>query len=310
MRDIAPQIKTKLWYQIPQLQDTATYYVQAVVRDLVAGTILGTYNLNPLGNQAFSKEWTTPADNSGGNGRELVITFTVYDDAGYTTPSMNYGAKAEYYRIIQPWNLMVSGGGMGFVSGFSSEEVRDPLMKGYEDHRKQIGEENKKHREEVRKAIDDLREEVEMAIEKITGVSMDMGKNSSEKFSSLSDTSKKMEDLHSHAVLSLQNVVESHEREKKELRQEFDSRFIEHSGKMGELFSEKLNEAREDMKKDFNTQMVAFFRLLEHALSNIEKKIQDNDPKEHARIMLRKMLNGDLGETKKGGGLSEILGAK
>ncbi len=306
MRDIAPQIKDRLYYQIPQLQDTATYYVKAVVKDLISGTVLGTYELDALGNQAFAKDWMTPVDNTGGNGRTLVVTFTVYDDAGYTTPSMNYGAKAEYFRVIQPWNPMISGGGSGFVSGFR-EEDKEYLTKQKDESRKELLDDNKKHRESISKEISDLREELHEFIEQITGVSMDMDKKSSEKFTSISEQTKKSEELHGHALSTLHEMVMRGQDERREQAKEFDGKMMEHSTKLEEKFMQRFSEMNQEMRKDFNTQINAFFQLIDRRLGLMEEKMIENDPKEIAKGILKKMLNGDLSENKKVAGLSEML---
>lgn len=289
MRDIAPQIKDKLYYQIPQLQDTATYYVRAVVKDLVSGTVLGTYNLDSLGNQAFSKDWTTPSDNTGGNGRTLVVTFTVYENSSYTTPSANYGASAEYFRVIQPWNIMASGGGSGFVSGFKNEDISKPIIDGYEKHKKEITDENKVHKEELSKVISDFRTEILGYLNEIKDAHNKTNDDVASKIESISQTSSKMEKLHGHAISSLNDVINSNVKDKENQKREIEANLSDHKKKMEGIFSSVvLKDAKEELKNDFNTQINAFFNLMEGRLSKMEEKLASTDFESHAEKTAKK----------------------
>lgn len=131
----APNTVSRLYYQLPQPWDTATYYVRAVVKDLLTNESLGTYDLDSLGSQAFSKEWTTPADNNG-QGRTLVVTFTVYEDSGYTQPSPNYGTQAEYFNIYQPWTQVLGNIGGGSVDYKEIRQIVDAAIEKHEKNRK------------------------------------------------------------------------------------------------------------------------------------------------------------------------------
>lgn len=115
MREITPQTQDALFYEISQTYDTSTYYVQAVVKNLITQEIVGTYNLDQIAPLVWHKGWTTPPDNSG-SGSFYVVNYTVYEDSSYTTVSANYGQKAEYLRSIQPWTLGQSGSGGGFYN--------------------------------------------------------------------------------------------------------------------------------------------------------------------------------------------------
>ncbi len=308
MRDIAPNIKDKLYYQIPQLQDTATYYVRAVVKDLISSSILGTYNLDALGNQAFSKEWTTPPDNTGGNGRTLVITFTVYDDAGYSTPSVNYGAKAEYFRVIQPWNLMVGGssgwGGVGFGAG----DVSKPILEEYVKHRGALSEENKKYHEGLKQEIQNLTEEVSLLRTEVSNILSSADKNSSNKIEALNGSFSHLKKSHEEAMRSMKDVSTLHEKTKSEMSKEMEKKMLEYPAKLGNSFvvalEKKIGELKNEMQNDFNTQMVAFFKLLTETINKMEQKGISINTDDVARAMLVN-LKGEKEEKRIG--LSDIL---
>ena len=70
--------------------DTATYYVQAVIRNSRTNAIIDTINLTDRDGYRFSKEWQVPADPSG-EGLVIDIVTSIYTDSGYTTKSENYG---------------------------------------------------------------------------------------------------------------------------------------------------------------------------------------------------------------------------
>jgi len=79
--------------------DSGSYYVRAVVRNADSDAIIGTVNLSDKGDgHRFSAEWYVPQDPSG-SGLYIVITTSVYTDAGYTTKSGNYGDKYDTYLI-------------------------------------------------------------------------------------------------------------------------------------------------------------------------------------------------------------------
>lgn len=85
-------------WQKQNLLDTATYYVQAVVRDTRADQVLATLNLNDQGNGRFTRSWTVPQDPSG-QGREISIEKTIYTDANYSEVSATYGRWTEQFII-------------------------------------------------------------------------------------------------------------------------------------------------------------------------------------------------------------------
>jgi hypothetical protein len=66
--------------------------------------------LTDNGNRRFTKAWRVPSDPTG-EGRDILITYTVYTDSNYTTKADNYGEKFADYRIEHmPKNL--GGGGV------------------------------------------------------------------------------------------------------------------------------------------------------------------------------------------------------
>ena len=57
--------------------DTATYFVQAIIRNSNTGKIIDTINLTDKGNRRFTGNWEVAADVSG-EGFYIDITTTVY----------------------------------------------------------------------------------------------------------------------------------------------------------------------------------------------------------------------------------------
>jgi hypothetical protein len=90
--------------------DSNTYYCQAIIRDAKDFSIIDTVNLDDKGNRFFHKLWQSVPDVSG-EGRWITITTTIYEDAGYTIKSSNYGEKMETYLIAERYNSVFGGGG-------------------------------------------------------------------------------------------------------------------------------------------------------------------------------------------------------
>ena len=100
-------------WQKQNLHDTATYYVQAVIRNVRTNTILDTVNLTDLGSSArFSGQWIVPQDGSG-FGAEISIVKTIYEDSGYTQVSGIYGAWEDRYTIFDIAQRGSGNGGGG-----------------------------------------------------------------------------------------------------------------------------------------------------------------------------------------------------
>lgn len=94
-------------------QDSATYYVRAVVRNARTDTLIETLNLDDKGDgHRFAKEWQVPADTSGEGFYILVVT-SVYTDAAYTTKSPLYGDKYDTYLVQDRVNPNQPQFGMG-----------------------------------------------------------------------------------------------------------------------------------------------------------------------------------------------------
>lgn len=109
--------------------DTATYFVQAVIRDATTDVILDTVNLTDLGNRRFRKAWKVVYDNTFSAGRYIIITTTVYTDSGYTTKSENYSEEVETYLVQQRWNMATMAGlGGGGSPVIDYKEVRKIIV--------------------------------------------------------------------------------------------------------------------------------------------------------------------------------------
>jgi hypothetical protein len=73
--------------------DSGTYYVQAVIRNVTSNAPLATVNLVDQGGQTFLKNYTVP------NVRFIGIKVIVYTDSAYTTPSLNYAVDDRLYYV-------------------------------------------------------------------------------------------------------------------------------------------------------------------------------------------------------------------
>jgi hypothetical protein len=106
--------------QIPNHLDSATYYVQAVIRNAYTDVILDTLQLDNKGSQRFKKDWNVIADPSG-QGFYISIVTSVYTDSGYTTKSENYGDDENTY-LVQDRITVGRIGGQG--SGIDTFDLR------------------------------------------------------------------------------------------------------------------------------------------------------------------------------------------
>lgn len=91
------------------LADTTTYYVRAVIRDVRTNSTLATVNLTSLGGDRYSGNWKVVGDPTG-NGREVEIEKTVYEDAAYTVVSGIYGRWLDQYSVFALNNRNNTGG--------------------------------------------------------------------------------------------------------------------------------------------------------------------------------------------------------
>lgn len=110
---LQPQKNFTVVRQIANHTDSATYYVQAVIRNAYTDDIIDTLQLTDKGGQRFKKDWRVPADPSG-EGFFISIVTSVYTDSGYTTKSDNYGDEETTYLVID--RLRSGGGGSGVIN--------------------------------------------------------------------------------------------------------------------------------------------------------------------------------------------------
>lgn len=96
--------------QIANHLDSASYYVQAVIRNAYTDEILATLNLDDKGAQRHTKDWRIPQDPLG-LGFYVSIVTSVYTDAGHTTKSDNYGDEENTYLVAE----LKSNTGSGYM---------------------------------------------------------------------------------------------------------------------------------------------------------------------------------------------------
>ncbi len=106
---IEPGTTVPLVYQnVAYASDPTLYYVRAVIRDSLSGTILETKNLTHIATGRYTSVFTAPEDGQG-TGRHIDITITVYTDSGYTIKSTDY--QERNYTLISKSSHVFGGGG-------------------------------------------------------------------------------------------------------------------------------------------------------------------------------------------------------
>jgi len=113
--EIRPGFILPIVKQLQNTTETDTYYLRAVIKDTVKGTVLKTVNLTDEGSYRFRYDWSVP---SFSNETYIDISVTAYTDSGYTQISSYYGTWTEQYVIRNQVNF---GGGGG--SGLSYSDI-------------------------------------------------------------------------------------------------------------------------------------------------------------------------------------------
>jgi hypothetical protein len=107
---LEPQLEYVLARGLEDHTDSTTYYVRAVIRNAKTDALIATVNLTDNGNRRFTKAWLAPADPTG-LGLDILVTYTVYTDSGYTTKAENYGEKFDEHTVLRRMNPNLNGGG-------------------------------------------------------------------------------------------------------------------------------------------------------------------------------------------------------
>lgn len=157
MANLVPGTQYTIVRQIDNINDPATYYIQAVVRNLNSGVTLATLNLVSKGNQRYTASYQVPADTSG-LGTYISITTYVYDDSGHTVHDQNYATEDKEYLIIQPPVSTYGNGGTTIVDydkikKFISD-IKFPGVPSYDKDFKSLQEYNDKRFSDVKGHIE------------------------------------------------------------------------------------------------------------------------------------------------------------
>ncbi len=96
--------------QIPDPNDSNTYYVRAEIRNARTDALIDTVNLVDQGNRRFSVPWQVPADSSG-HGFYISIMTAIYTDAGYSVPSDGYAQELQTFLVDNRFRNLGGGGG-------------------------------------------------------------------------------------------------------------------------------------------------------------------------------------------------------
>jgi flagellin-like hook-associated protein FlgL len=129
---LSPAEKYPIVRQLDNVNDTATYYVEAVIKNAYTGATLATVKLTDQGQQYFSAIWEVPNDVNG-NGTYITITTFVYTDPAYTQLSTTY-ATDSVVHVIQLRPVFPSGMGGGTVDYARIERtIKENRPKDYDD---------------------------------------------------------------------------------------------------------------------------------------------------------------------------------
>jgi hypothetical protein len=125
---ISPGESFDIFYFFRDPNDTGTHYVQAKIYDVKTGALLATIGLEQAATNSrlFIKTTQSPADPVG-IGRNIVAVASVYSDAAYTSPDLNYPEQEQYFLIKAA--LPFGGGGGGVDYRIMRELVEDVVDK-------------------------------------------------------------------------------------------------------------------------------------------------------------------------------------
>lgn len=104
------------------LLDTTVYYPLAIVRDTRTDTVLDTIALDVLDSNRWAAQWNVVGDPSG-QGREVEIEITIYEDSAHTQVSGIYGRWTETYLIVQLQATQTGGSGGSYGSTVDYEYI-------------------------------------------------------------------------------------------------------------------------------------------------------------------------------------------
>lgn len=142
---LIPGTTHQITWQKQNLQDTATYYVRAVIRDTKTNTVLDTIDLTDLGSSArFSGNWNVPQDEKG-FGRQISIVKTIYENSSYTQVSGMYGAWEDRYTIFNLASRSPgsTGGSYGATQQIDYQLIKEIVEKVVETKIKELPEPEK-----------------------------------------------------------------------------------------------------------------------------------------------------------------------
>lgn len=123
--------------QLPNPNDTATYYVRATIRNAKTDALIDTVNLTDRGNRRFSVNWQVIQDVNG-LGTYISILTEVFTDSGYTTKSNKYAEEMETYLVETRKRTGLGGGGGGADIDYKIiEKIVEKVVKKYEDAREE-----------------------------------------------------------------------------------------------------------------------------------------------------------------------------
>ena len=113
MQILLPGTPHYITWNKQNLLDSATYYPQAVIKHKQSEATLATLDLESFSSDRYGKQWNVVQDPTG-QGREISIIITIYEDANHTQVSRIYGAWETDYLIYQLRPATGGGGGTDY----------------------------------------------------------------------------------------------------------------------------------------------------------------------------------------------------
>lgn len=103
--------------------DIATYYPQAVFRNALSFTVIGTVNLTKQSDGSYKGNFQVPQDPSG-LGMIIVETLIVYNDNGHTDSATQYSIEQIKHKIVNATVNFGGGGGVEINYDYLKEMVQ------------------------------------------------------------------------------------------------------------------------------------------------------------------------------------------
>ena len=130
MHTLEPGERFGIVRQLPDPNDSSTYYVRAFVRNARTGALLATLDLEDDGDGRFLYDWPVYAAITEG-GFYINIATYVYTESTYTTYSTDHRVESQTYLIETRARHLGGGGGGG--SSIDYKKIREIVREIFEE---------------------------------------------------------------------------------------------------------------------------------------------------------------------------------